>query len=317
MTWGSPVRSSASVKFRHEATFYRGLEGLVDQVLPFVQEGVRLGEPVLVAMLSDRLTVVDEALGADSAHVEFVDMEELGRNPARIIPAWRRFLADAPSGSPLRGVGEPIWAGRRPTEIVECRLHESLLNVAFDDGRGWQLMCPYDVKALPGWVVEDAMRTHPVVGPDLDRSAAYGGHQHATDAFAAALSSPPEWADEIPFGGGDLLALREIVHRLGGRAGLPRDIKDDLVLAAHELATNSIQHGGGQGVLRSWTEADAFVVEVSDSGTIVDPLVGRSLTSAEAQNGRGVWMANQLCDLVQVRSTPTGTAVRLFAWIPA
>ena len=315
LTSGSQLQSHPTGKFRHEAAFYRGLEDLVDKVVPFVREGVSLGEPVLVAMLSDRLDVLKAALGADSARVDFVDMAELGRNPARIIPAWRRFLADAPASSSPRGVGEPIWAGRRPAEIVECRLHESLLNVAFDEGPGWQLMCPYDAVKLPAWVVEDAMRTHPVVGPDLERLAGYGGHQHATDAFAAPLSDPPAHADEVPFASGDLSALRSIVERLCARAKLSRDVGEDMVLAAHELATNSIQHGGGSGLLRSWTEADAFVVEVSDSGTIADTLVGRDLTPNLAEHGRGVWMANHLCDLVQLRSTPTGTVVRLFAWL--
>jgi len=247
--------------------------------------------------------------------VDFVDMAELGRNPARIIPAWRRFLADAPDSSSPRGVGEPIWAGRRPAEIVECRLHESLLNVAFDEGPGWQLMCPYDVEALPGWVVKDAMLTHPVVAPELDRLAGYGGHQHATDAFAEPLTDPPAYADEVPFGSGDLSALRAIVERLCARAGLSPEVGDDMVLAAHELAANSLQHGGGSGLLRSWTDTDAFVVEVIDSGKITDALVGRDLTPSEIENGRGVWMANHLCDLVQLRSTPSGTVVRLFAWL--
>ena len=57
-------------------------------------------------------------------------MAVLGHNPARIIPAWRDF-ADAHAG-PIRGIGEPIWPGRGADELVECQLHESLLNVAFD-----------------------------------------------------------------------------------------------------------------------------------------------------------------------------------------
>ncbi|HZJ06352.1 MAG TPA: sensor histidine kinase [Nocardioidaceae bacterium] len=315
MTADCAISSRPVGTFRHEAVFYRGLDDLVDRVLPFVRQGVRQGEPVLVAMLSDRLTALGAALGSDAAGVDFVDMAELGRNPARIIPAWRRFLERASDQTSLRGVGEPIWAGRRPTEITEGRLHESLLNVAFDDGPGWELICPYDVEALPSSVIEDAMRTHPELSQGVDRSTEYAGHQHATDTFAARLSLPPSWADEIPFGGGDLAALRGIVSRLCERAGLSQDACEDMVLAAHELAANSLLHGGGRGLLRSWKGPDAFVVEVSDSGTITDPLVGRDLISGHAENGRGVWMANQLCDLVQVRSTSAGAVVRLFAWL--
>ena len=43
-------------------------------------------------------------------------------------------------------------------------------------------------------------------------------------------------------------------------------------------------------------------------------MVGRELVELVSENGRGVWMANQLCDLVQVRSGARGTVVRLHAW---
>jgi hypothetical protein len=56
-------------------------------------------------------------------------------------------------------------------------------------------------------------------------------------------------------------------------------------------------------------------VEIADAGLINDPLVGRDLLHDLAETGRGVWMANQLCDLVQVRSGSAGTVVRLFAWL--
>jgi hypothetical protein len=42
-----------------------------------------------------------------------------------------------------------------------------------------------------------------------------------------------------------------------------------------------------------------------------DPLVGRERPAPEWITGRGLWMANQLCDLVQIRSLPDGNVVRL------
>ncbi len=48
-----------------------------------------------------------------------------------------------------------------------------------------------------------------------------------------------------------------------------------------------------------------------DRGWISEPLVGRRPPALERQSGRGLWLANQLCDLVQLRSTPDGTTVRL------
>jgi anti-sigma regulatory factor (Ser/Thr protein kinase) len=302
------------VLFRHEAAFYRGLDDYTRTVGPYVSAGLSAGEPVLVADLPDRIEALRSALGPRAAEVGFVDMAELGGNPARIIPAWRRFVDEHP-GRPLRGVGEPVWAGRRAAELDECRLHESLLNVAFDDvPTEFHLLCPYDADALPGAVLADAEHTHPVIraaGP----SPSYGGQAHALTQFQGVLPAPPGDAELVRFGAEDLPGLRSVVRRLCEMSRLPQDVLEDLVLAAHELATNSVLHGAGDGVLRGWHESHALVLEIADDGVISDPLVGREQALPLAEGGRGVWMANQLCDLVQVRSSPRGTVVRLHTWL--
>ena len=301
--------------FSHEAVLYRGAQGLVGSVAPFIREGVTLGEPVLVAVLADRIHDLRDELGNEAEQVTFIDMEAIGRNPARIIPAWHQFVEKSSGHARVRGVGEPIWVGRRDAEITECQLHESLLNVAFDRGPGWRLLCPYDAESLPESVVHEAIRTHPVVWNGLDDlDVAYEGHAYAESAFAAPLPPPPGIADEIGFGAGDLDGLRAIVERLAVRAGIGRDAAEDVTLAVHELATNSLTHGGGVGSMAVWQEPDAFVVEVRDSGRIRDPMVGRRLSSGTDEHGRGLWIANQLCDLVRVRSDPAGTVVRVYVW---
>ena len=83
------------------------------------------------------------------------------------------------------------------------------------------------------------------------------------------------------------------------------------MLCVNEIAGNSLLHGGGAGVLRIWGEPSTLICEVADSGTIADPLVGRQNPSLERVGGRGLWLANQLCDLVQIRSGASGTVVRL------
>ena len=54
-----------------------------------------------------------------------------------------------------------------------------------------------------------------------------------------------------------------------------------------------------------------MVCEVRDRGRIEEPLVGRRRPEPGARGGHGLWMANQLCDLVQLRSRRSGTSVRL------
>lgn len=313
----SVVQQSAGIlgtdRFSHEVTFYSGIDDLENRVVPFVRDGIAHGEPVLVAMVPEKLAVVERALGADAVRVDFVDMNELGANPACIIPEWRRFLADTRESGPVRGVGEPVWAGRRGVELDEAELHEALLNLAFDDGPGWRLLCPYDVTTLPTPVVEEAMRNHPVV--QGRREVGYAGHAHALEAFASRLPPVPTHAVWHAFAGVEIAGVRRQVRAACREAGIQPARADDLMLAAHELATNSVVHGGGHGGFAIWREPGALVLEVSDSGVIGDPLVGRGLLDLQSENGRGIWMANQLCELVQVRSGAQGTQVRLWAWL--
>src|SRR5215207_1078091 len=152
----------ATDAFRHEAVFYAGPEAFLDRVAPFVEEGVANGEPVMVALEAPKLRALKRRLGAAAEHVEWADMGDIGHNPACIIPAWRDFVAGR-SGS-MRGVGEPIWPGRTPDELVECQCHEALLNHAFADAEGFHLLCPYDSAHLDRDVIEEAERSHPWVG---------------------------------------------------------------------------------------------------------------------------------------------------------
>lgn len=306
---------AATGQFRHQAVVYRGLSDFVSATVPFIEEGLERREPVLVATLPDRIRSVRSALGHAAERVGFLDMEQVGGNPGRIIPVWQRFVRDSVAQGSARGIGEPVWSGRRGVEIEECRLHEALLNLAFDGGPAWQLMCPYDADALPAAVIADATRTHPVVSPSESPESEYAGHELARTAFASPLPPEPDTARHLSFACEDLRALRGVVRAWALEAGLPHERADHLVVAANELATNSVVHGGGKGDLRSWTEPGALVVQVSDDGRISDPLVGRHLALGAAQSGRGVWMVNQLCDLVQVRSGETGTVVRMHSWL--
>ena len=303
--------------YRHEAFLYRGAEDFLAGAVPFVRDGVGLGQPVMVAVVPERLEPLRAAL-PEGAPVYWVDMAELGANPARIIPAWHQFL-DEHGGptTPVRGLGEPVWAGRRADEVVECQLHEALLNVAVEPDTPLWLRCPYDAAALDPAVVEDASRSHPVIVDDEDYrgSLHYGGVDHVASSFAAALPAPRAPVDELAFDATSTGAVRPVVQAHAAEAGLPASRTADVALAVTEAAVNSVRHGGGRGTLRVWETDDALVCEVRDAGRIDDPLVGRRMPSLDAEGGRGLWLANQLSDLVQVRSNDDGTAVRVHTWL--
>jgi anti-sigma regulatory factor (Ser/Thr protein kinase) len=305
--------------FDHEALFYRGTADFLAGVLPFLREGLARGEAVVVAEPRDRLDLIREALGDDAAGVDFLDMAEIGANPPRIIAVWAAAVDEhVGSGRGLRGLGEPAWHGRRTVELVECQLHELLLNVAFDAGPAWRLMCPYDEELLPRTVCRGALRAHPVRATSRGRlpSADY-----ARDGHVAALAEPlprPRPREGVlsgRYGPADLPAVRRTVVHWARTCGLSEDQVEALQLAASELATNSVRHGGGGGTVAMWAEPGAAMVEFSDAGQLRDPLAGRRHPSLEQECGRGLYLVNQLCDLVQVRTSPRGTTARVLAWL--
>ena len=294
--------------FRHEVMLYDSAETFVDGAEPFIREGVAAGEPIMVAIGAEKIDLLRSRLGADAEQVLFADMAELGANPARIIPAWQEFF-DAHAGRPMRGIGEPIWADRSATELVECQCHEALLNVAFADAADFHLICPYDTEQLDGDVIAEAERSHPFVAGAT--SGAYRG-DHAVPQFAEPLPEPPADAAEHEITGDSLSDLRHFLATEGERAGLSPARVHDLVLSAHEVATNSVRHGGGRGTLRVWLEDSYLICEVRDRGQIAKrPLVGRVRPALGQSGGWGLWLANQLCDLVQLRELPGGSVVRL------
>ncbi len=71
-------------------------------------------------------------------------------------------------------------------------------------------------------------------------------------------------------------------------------------------------HGGGDAVMRVWAERDCFCCEVADhGGGMDDPLAGLLAPPVTQPSGRGLWLARQLCDLVELRTGAAGTTVRL------
>jgi anti-sigma regulatory factor (Ser/Thr protein kinase) len=300
--------------FRHEALLYTGHDGFLAGTLSFIRAGVRAGEPVLAMVSPTKIDLLREALNGESDGVHFADMHEVGSNPARIIPAWRQFVDDhAAPGRSLRGIGEPIWAERSPAELVECQRHESLLNLAFAEGCAMRLLCPYDTDALDGAVIAEAYRSHPVIvqnGAELE-SDGYHGIEVVSAPFAHPLSAPPADAATLAYTGDTLDALRHFVAAYAERIGVDDERRADLVLAVNEVATNSVLHGGGRGTLLVWREGETLICDLRDSGFFDRPLAGRERPEPGRVGGHGLWLANQLCDLVQVRSFSTGTAVRV------
>jgi anti-sigma regulatory factor (Ser/Thr protein kinase) len=295
--------------FRHEALIYSDPDDFLVGTVPFLRDALQAAEPALVAVSRRNTQLLEGELGAEATEIRFEPIEKLGRNPARLIPFWRDFL-DVQGGRPVRGIGEPVWPGRGAAEIDECQRHESLLNVAFSQSPSLSLLCPYDGAALSDDVLAAISHSHSSVS---SRGASEPSRDYLVerDCFAGDLPAPPPAAKSFVFDRNKLFRVRRWVEKVAEQAGMAPRQAADLIAAASELAANSVAHGGGVGTLRTWREPGRLLVEFEDRGTIDEPLVGRLRPSVAQERGRGLWLANQFCDLVQIRSSALGTTVRL------
>jgi anti-sigma regulatory factor (Ser/Thr protein kinase) len=311
----TPVAAEGEEAFAHPALFYQGPWEYLAGTIPFILEGLAAGAPVAVAVPEPRLQLLRDALGDTAEQVRLLDMSVAGRNPGRIIAEVLRATVDAHPGEHVRIIGEPIWPGRSATEYPACVQHEALINLAFT-GRTATILCPYDIAGLDPAVVADAVATHPVLiqGGVTLPSPEYAPERILND-YNQAPPEPPQ-ATTVAFDATQLRLARQSTAEHAHRAGLAADRVDDVVLVVGELAANSVRHGGGAGLVRTWTDADHFVCEVQDAGRLDDPLAGRRPANGHQLSGRGLLVVNHLADLVRAHTRPDGTTIRTYFRLP-
>jgi anti-sigma regulatory factor (Ser/Thr protein kinase) len=293
----------------HAALLYRDPELLRVVVTEFIADAVREATPVLVVLPTPSLRRLQDVLEPEDASTTLHDMTEVGRNPACLLGMLEDWMAAHPG--PARIVSEPMWPQRSPAEARECLRHEALINHAFADVPA-SFLCPYDAEHLSAEVIAGAEMTHPHL---LDETGARPSLTFGDPLAMAAgepwpLSVPPVPMLEYSYEG-DLSALRHdlagdpLVAELGDRQ------RDDLVFAINEAVTNALRHGDGQVITRVWREHDHIVSEVTSTTGADDPYAGRRRPPADAPGGRGLWLINQLCDLVELRCDDDGMRLRL------
>jgi anti-sigma regulatory factor (Ser/Thr protein kinase) len=303
------MTTAAPRRLVHDALFYAGDAEYVDGIAELAREGLVSGEALLIAVPGRKLELLRPAFAGEE-QVEFVDMELQGKNPARILPLIRAFI-DRHRDQPVRFVVEPIWAGRTADEIVEGTRHEALVNAAFADSQA-HILCPYDTRDLDAAVLADARRTHPSVLCDGARQSC-SDYGDPLDLYTGTDWPLPEPAGEpvgLSFHEGLDRFRRELWNEVAP-SGMDRERLAAFVLAAHEAVANTLRHAGGRGAVRLWRDNGSVVCEIADSGWIEDPFVGRRSPPASRECGRGLWLINQLCDLVELRSGADGTVVRI------
>ncbi|HEY6425086.1 MAG TPA: sensor histidine kinase [Pseudonocardiaceae bacterium] len=299
----------------HLALLYGSKEELLAGAVPFIKDGLDRDEPIRIVTTIRNAGWLRMALGADARRVVFGDSRQWYRHPARTLAAVhsavRAAIAD---GKRLRMIGEPLWASSGQESRERAR-HESLINVALAKANA-SLVCTYDTREVDSEVVAQVGRTHPVLvihggarpSPSYTDPAVF-----SAECDKSPLPAPPSWAVGLAFNRlGQLASLRAFIASYAAWAGATAQSVEQFVQAVDEVATNAIEHGGGSGVLQVWTGPHTMSCEVSDvGGGLRDPLAGHLPPPTGRAGGRGLWLARQLCDLVELRSDSAGTTVRL------
>jgi anti-sigma regulatory factor (Ser/Thr protein kinase) len=229
-------------------------------------------------------------------------------------PVCRAWVSRKPPASQLgrriRYVSQAIWPERPAAETVEAVRHEALVNLAFAQADA-AIMCLYDTDELGQHMAAAAEQTHPTVIRDgqVRPSSRYAGQGQIPPVYDRPLAPPPPHARSLSYRH-DLRPVRARVAECAQQAGLTDDRAADLMLGASEVAANTLRHTAGGGTLWVWSGPGEVVCQVQDSGNVADPLAGR-WRPVGRPSGQGLWVVNQVCDLVEFRTGPGGTIVRM------
>ncbi len=309
------VTEARDDSLRHVAFFYRDQAERRAQILGLVQAGLARGEPTLVALPGDETPLLAGQLEGEPGELLYSDIGDVGRNPARLIPEVRAFI-DKHANQRVLIVGEACWPGRSPAELREATRHEALMNLAFARSAA-TITCGYDATRLPPSAITDATWTHPEYLASGQPVTA-PGHKPAWEVPSDCdlpLPPPPAGAESLAYNT-DLAPVRRLVERHARGASLGADRVADLVLAASEVAANTLDHTSSGGTFRVWLDGDEILCQVHDQGWIADPLAGRVRRGPDGR-GHGLYLVNQVCDLVEIRTGSAGTTIRMHMRLPS
>lgn len=296
---------------RHHALFYATDDEFAAALSAFVLAGLARGDAAVVATTPPNIALLRAALGGEAGEVTFLDRDDWYQRPAITVAGWQRLLDQAlGEGRPGVSIVGEVGFGP-PGRHTGWTRYESALNAVFAQAPA-EIVCPYDMRALPPTVLADARRTHATV---LDPHPVGSGRYQPPHELLRELpepaprtSGPPTLAVRFA---GDVAGLRRQVRALAqAGAWLSGDRLEDLLVVLSEMAGNSLRHGSGERTLDVWGGPGEVVCEIRDQGAgPADPLAGYRPPDARLESGRGFWIARQLCDDFAVTADDAGTRV--------
>ena len=300
--------------FRHDAAVYTDDDEFLAMAVPFVSEGVELGEPVLVTTTPANITLLRDALGPNANGFDHAETAYFGRRPperaTEFFRYWQRKAVSS-TARHVRVLAEPLWAGRTPDDVRAWRRMESGLNVVLASTNVW-MICPYDTRVVSEEGIAHALKTHPadVRGTEPIPSPDYVDPvEYARECDAVPLSERPADAVVLPLRG-DLNALRRFIVGRAMDFGLSEERAAMLTVAVGE----TLAFLRDDGHVAMWPSDGTVVCELSGaSGASLDPFAGFRPPEVRAptEPGDGLWITRQICETVDIRAGNGTTVFRL------
>jgi anti-sigma regulatory factor (Ser/Thr protein kinase) len=301
---------SNGTALRHNALVYESQDEYLARAVPFLTKGIEAGEGAIVAHTKPGLAMMREALGPDSAHVTFVDVSSAYTRPARTLASYHKVYVEQLQQTPqLRAVAD-VQFGPDPAEWDLWTGYEAVFNRSFAHLPAW-VWCSYDANGTPDPILEGVWQTHPeVVDGDMwTPSDHYEDPDHLLRRITPTPGPIPELRP-IPFGR-DTEEFRERLAREMVSEKVSEAKMLDMLLAATEVVTNAIQHGGGVEEVRLGRARGRFVCEILDQGKGFDDPSAGYLAPREGV-GTGLWVARQLTWQIEFFRSPTGFTARIW-----
>jgi len=137
-------------------------------------EGAERGDGLVAATDKDKIKLLRDELGASGRDVTFLASDGWYRDPYTTLESFRSAVDEKTAAGHgwVRVIGEPVWLGRAPEDVMRWVRYEAMINLALADTHA-TIVCPYDASTLPPAIVTAARRTHPRMQGEGDRNSRY------------------------------------------------------------------------------------------------------------------------------------------------
>jgi anti-sigma regulatory factor (Ser/Thr protein kinase) len=318
------MTSSTGPAHLHAALLYRTAEDLTSTAVPFLADGLAVGEAAVLACREQNSALLAEALGHDE-RIVILPREGIYTRTGDAIAMLRRVVRRqvAAGAAGVRLLGE-VPIDRSGDAWHEWHRGEAIFNVALEP-LPLSIVCAYDRRELSDAIRHGVEETHPAL---MTPAGPVPNHRYVEPATVLRLTPTTlaGRAEDTPptlqlTGLADATRLPELRARVRAAldgSGEPGQLRSRFAAAVAEVLLNALRHGRPPVAVRLWATPTRLECTVTDRGDgFDDPLAGYTPPgNGFPPAGAGLWLARQACDTLETYRVGTGFAVHLATGLP-